>query len=192
MPHKFEAKNKNKLDSDWRRENLPPLPVLEQLGLNPADIFADIGCGIGYFTIPAAQFAASSSKVYALDTSAEMLAETQSRAAAAGVGNLVTVLTDEYDLKLPDETATFALLVQVLHEIDDKPLFIKEIKRLLTCGGKIAIVEWVKRPTEKGPPVDDRIGEVETARLLAEAGFEIVGTAEIAGTFYGLTAVKKA
>ena len=68
MVHKFNPANKKKLDDPWRRENLPPILTLEKLGLIPGDTMADLGCGIGYFTIPAAEIVRESYKVFALDT----------------------------------------------------------------------------------------------------------------------------
>ena len=102
MTHKFEPKNKNKLDNEWRRQNIPPLPTLEKLGLSSTDIVGDIGCGIGYFSISAAEMINSHNKVYALDTSEEMLTEVEKRASVADVSNIVTIKTSEYNLKLPD------------------------------------------------------------------------------------------
>lgn len=70
---------------------------------------------IGYFSIPAAEILTDRNKVFALDTSEEMLAKVGKRALVAGVSNVVTINTEEYDLKLPDDSITFALLVNVLH-----------------------------------------------------------------------------
>lgn len=191
MPHKFEAKDMKKLDTEWRRQNLPPLPTLEKLGLSPADTVADIGCGVGYFTVPAAQFIAGINKVYALDTSAEMLTETLRRANEAGVQNIEAVLTDEYNLKLQDALVTFALMVNVLHEIEDKSKFIREINRILTLNGKIAVIEWHKENADMGPPVEHRIGQEETAALLNSLGFEAGEAMDFAGRFYGVVGVKR-
>lgn len=89
--HKFDSKNRSKLDNEWRRQNLPPSKTLEWLGLKSSDAVADIGCGIGYFSIPAAEMLADRNKVFALDTSEEMLTEVEKRALVAGVSNVVTI-----------------------------------------------------------------------------------------------------
>ena len=60
--HKFNPLNKTKLDNEWRREILPPVKVLESLMLENNDIVADIGYGIGYFTIPVNQAINSNEK----------------------------------------------------------------------------------------------------------------------------------
>ena len=53
MTHKFDITQKSKLDNPKRRELLPVKQVLEEIELKADEIFADIGCGIGYFSIPA-------------------------------------------------------------------------------------------------------------------------------------------
>ncbi len=190
MTHKFEPKNKNKLDNEWRRQTLPPFTVLEKLGLTPSDIFADIGCGIGYFSIPAAEIMNENNKVFALDTSEEMLAEVEKRARGANLSNIVTIKTDEYNLKLPNQSVTFALLVNVLHEIEDKNKFIEEIKRILKVGGKLAIIEWEKISTEIGPPLNHRIGREEAEALIINYDFKTISSMKFSEEFYG-TVFKK-
>jgi len=190
MTHKFDPININRLDNEWRRQNIPPLPTLEKLGLSSTDIVSDIGCGIGYFSIPAAGMLDSENKVYALDTSDQMLEEVKKRMSAANISNIVTIKTSEYDLKLPDESVTFALMVNVLHEIEDKAQFITEIRRILKPEGKIAIIEWEKENMEIGPPKEDRIGKDETAALLRSFDMILSGSIQITSVLYGLVAVK--
>lgn len=85
---------------------------------------------------------------------------------------------------------TFALLVNVLHEIEDKMKFIREIDRILKPEGKIAIIEWEREKMEMGPPVDHRIGKEEVFSILNDLGFEISNPIKFAGMFYGLIAIK--
>lgn len=188
--HKFNLVNKSKLDNEWRREVLPPTKVLESLGLEQNDTVADMGCGIGYFTIPAAELTVQN-KVYALDISEEMLAEAERMARISDVKNIVTVQTEEYDFKLPDAGVSFGLLVNVIHEVDNKERLLAEASRILKIGGKLAIVEWDKTQTEFGPPIEHRISREEVKRLLNNACFEIIREQDFNGIFYGITALKK-
>ena len=190
MAHKFDPKNKQKLDNEWRRKNLPPAEVLQQMGLDSKDIVADIGCGLGYFTLSAASIN-SPNTVYALDTSDELLQELNDRVFAAGLNNISVVKTNEYDFKLPNESVNFALLILVLHEIDDKMIFMKEIKRILKPKGKIAIIEWQMGKLEMGPPDDHRISKEEIMLLLKDIDCEVVLEKEFADFFGGIVAQKK-
>lgn len=188
MLHKFDPSNKNKLDNEWRRLNLPPYETLQELGLAKTDIVADIGCGIGYFTIPIAEI--TEGKVYALDTSDEMLAEVERRAKLSEIKNSIPLKTDEYDLKLNDEMVSFSLLVNVLHEIEDKERFINEIKRITKPSGKLAIIEWEKKEAEKGPSTDHRIDKEEVKTLFKHLGFEVLKETAFADCFYGIVGGK--
>jgi ubiquinone/menaquinone biosynthesis C-methylase UbiE len=190
MTHKFDPINKTKLDNEWRRQNLPPTQTLEKLGLMPSDIVADIGCGIGYFSVPAAEMLTNRNKVFALDTSDEMLAEVEKRALIAGVSNVVAINTEEYDLKLPDDSITVALLVNVLHEIEDKQRFIREVNRVLKPEGRILIIEWKKEIMEMGPKITHRIGSEEVVELFNSDGFSLCKEMQFAGVFYGLVFLK--
>ncbi len=191
MAHKFNPANKAKLDGQWRRQNLPPTPTLERLGLGSEDTVADLGCGIGYFAIPAAEIVKAQNKVFALDTSEEMLAEVEKNASLAGVANVVLVKTEEYILMLPDEAVSFALIVNVLHEIENKERFLQEAHRILKSAGRIAVVDWEKKKTEVGPPIDHRISSEEVKDMLEITGYKLIREMQLTDVFYGLVAVKQ-
>lgn len=191
MAHKFKPINKQKLDNEWRRENLPPKSVLEELGLIPDDIVADIGCGIGYFTLPAARIVGPNNKVYALDTSEEMLEEVKRRTEEAGLSNINMFKTNEYDIKIASESVSFVIVVNVLHEIDDKLLFMKEIKRVLKYSGRVALIEWDKKPMSMGPSIDHRLSKEEAEQIFNTVGFSVKKNLYFSDSFYGMVAVKQ-
>lgn len=64
MAEKFNVAQRHKLDNPRRREILPPEETLSSFGLPPGAIMADIGCGIGYFTFPAARLLGPEGKVF--------------------------------------------------------------------------------------------------------------------------------
>src|SRR5262245_63793152 len=55
MPTKFDTRKKDLLLSDERHERLKPAELLRSLGLRAGQTLADIGCGPGFFTVPAAR-----------------------------------------------------------------------------------------------------------------------------------------
>lgn len=190
LTHKFEIKNKHKLDNEKRRKDMPPYSTLEMLGFKGKSDMADIGCGIGYFSIPAAEIAGASHKVYALDVSAEMLEEVEKRMLEACLPNIRNINVDEYDLKLDDESVGFAFMCNVLHEIEDKKRYICEIRRILKTQGKLAIIEWEKTVTESGPPFEHRISYEEVSEILSNNGFNNIEKYKIGQACYGITAIK--
>lgn len=190
MAHKFNVKEMYRLDSPERRKLLPPDETLYNAGLSKNDIFVDIGCGIGYFSIPASKIVGSKGKVYSLDTSIEMLEELKKRIIENKIENIVPILTKDYDFKFDSEIGTFALMSNVLHEVDDKLLFLKETNRILKTEGKLCIIEWQKKDTEKGPPIKDRLSDLEVKKLLDQTYFNLLETYSIAEDFNVYTSKK--
>lgn len=190
MAHKFDKSNKNKLDNPLRRQILPAFEILKRLQLDEGDTFADIGCGIGYFTLPAAGIVGPKGVVYALDIELEMLEEVDKRAVENSVSNIRTIVTNEYDFKVPDTSVAFAFACAVLHEVDDKLKFINEAKRILKENGRVAIVEWIKRDSEIGPPLGHRLDMGDVEKMIKECGFQDIAHDEFNEHFYIITARK--
>jgi ubiquinone/menaquinone biosynthesis C-methylase UbiE len=177
--------NIQKLDSPWRRNALPPKETLLLLGLTADLDFADIGCGIGYFTIPAAAIIQPEHQIYAIDPAADMIAEARKRAREAGVDNIEFVQSDPQDFKIPVESVDFALLATVFHEISEKELFVQQTWDILRPGGKLALIEWNNQILEMGPPENHRISKEETDRFMLEAGFAIIKALEVGEMYFG-------
>jgi len=190
MTHKFDAKNKHKLDNEKRRELLPPDETLIKLGLHEGDVMADIGCGIGYFTIPASKIAGDSGNIFALDISPEMLQDVGIKIKNNNISNIEIILTEENDLKLEDNKITFAFISTVLHEAHEKENFLNEIKRIISPKGRIAIVEWQKINSDFGPPIDHRLDKMDLIKVLDTVGFSNISTIDIGENFYGIIAEK--
>lgn len=72
---RFNPENMSRLDNPERRKKFPPEKLLELLQIDKKDNILDLGAGIGYFTIPAAQMTDGS--VFALDIEPKMLEEIQ-------------------------------------------------------------------------------------------------------------------
>lgn len=190
MAHKFDAKNKRKLDTAERRRILPPYETLVKLGLAKGDRIADIGCGIGYFTIPAAEIVETEGQVFAIDISVEMLAEVEKAITEKGILNVKTIKTDEETLKLMDEIVTFAVMCNVLHEVDDPAKTLSEVSRILSNNGRIAVIEWQKVESPIGPPISHRLDKEYVQKLLQNAGFRNIEGMDIGDQFYAVSGQK--
>lgn len=191
MAHKFDPKNKEKLNSKERRENLPPEIILRKAGLKSDHHLIDIGCGVGYFSIPAAKIVKSNGKVYALDTSEEMTEFLTAELRTLGIENVEVLNSREYGFPLEEDTGDMLLMSMVLHEVEDKKRFLQEARRTLKPSGRILIIEWDKKETEQGPPLKHRLDTQETKNYLHQAGFnnpEIIEIQELSNTFYMVTA----
>lgn len=187
MAHKFDVNNKQRLDNPRRREMLPIDKMLNTIGLKFGEKVADIGCGIGYFSLPIAGAIGSEGTVFALDVEAEMIEDLDKKIKENNIDNIQTVITEEYNLQLDDAAVSYAFICTVLHEIEDRIKFMNETKRILNLGGKVTIVEWIKKESEWGPPINHRIAGDEVMQELTDCGFKDISYKEINELFYVVT-----
>ena len=187
----WSAERAGRLDNPERRAVLPPEQTLLKLGLKSGMVFADIGCGVGYFTLPAAKIIGPDAKAYAADVSAEMLDILLGKAADLRILNIEAVLSDEYDFKLESGAADFALCSNVLHEIEDEQAFVREIARILAPGGTMAVIEWKMLEGEKGPTLAERIPPDALAGMLGRAGLKDFQEMDINADLYAMVAKKE-
>lgn len=76
--HKFNIKSLEKLDNQERRKMMPPKETLMKFNIQDDGTFLDVGCGIGYFTIPAAELL-KNNKAIGIDIRQEMLEAAEKR-----------------------------------------------------------------------------------------------------------------
>ena len=191
MPHKFKPKHAWKLDNPERRRAMPPRDTLIKMGLRENDIFVDIGCGIGYFTIPAIDIVGQGGKVYGLDTSREMLDALKSRVGPRIPLTLNLINTDEYNFGLEAHCATFAFMSNVLHEVDDPGRFVDSIRDILLPGGRFGLIDWVKEKCDFGPPEEHRLEQAFVEQLVIDRGFDIDETLSLGEDFFSFVAVAR-
>ena len=102
---------------------------------------ADIGCGMGYFTLGLARLAGPEGKVIAVDLQERMLAALESRARRAGLAERIVLHRCRPDSLGVDGPADFVLAFWMAHEVPDKPRFFREIFTLLKAEGRLLLVE---------------------------------------------------
>jgi ubiquinone/menaquinone biosynthesis C-methylase UbiE len=89
-------------------------------------------------------------------------------------------------LPLPDKICDMVCLITVLHEIKEKELMINEIKRILKRDGRLLVVDFHKKETPMGPPVNCRISIEGLCSLLKRKGLKIADKIIEGDNFYGL------
>jgi ubiquinone/menaquinone biosynthesis C-methylase UbiE len=166
MPQKFDIRLRQELLSEEREASLQPSALLRRLGLSSGDTLADIGCGPGFFTIPAAEIVGESGVVLAADIQGEMLSAVRSRAAEHGLTNIHVVKSSDKGIPIPDGSCDVVLMAFVLDEVEQRSSFLHRAARLLKPRGRLAVLEWEKEQEVAGPPLVDRISPEE---LLADA-----------------------
>lgn len=188
MAHKFDPAKLTKLDNPARREILPPEKIVTMLAVKPGEIVADLGCGIGYLTMPLAHQVAPEGIVYGIDLSEEMLTEADHRVTAAGLVNIKLIQATETKIPLPDEASDLALLCNVYHELEDRTGYLIEISRVLKSAGRVVIIDWIRKETPIGPPLAERLMAEEVQEELRQAGYNIGRVEQIGPANYFIEA----
>jgi ubiquinone/menaquinone biosynthesis C-methylase UbiE len=121
------------------REGLrEPKENLLQVGLVAGQVVLDYGCGVGSYTIPAAQIVGKEGVAYALDKHPLAIDMVEKRATREGLANVRTIYSDRAT-GLPDQSVDVVLLYDVLHAIPDKQSLLQELGRVLKPGGILSV-----------------------------------------------------
>jgi ubiquinone/menaquinone biosynthesis C-methylase UbiE len=170
MPQRFDIRKRQRLLSEEREAALQPEKLLRDLGLSEGMTFADIGCGPGFFTIPAAKIVGEHGHALAADIQGEMLSTVRSRALEHGLSNVRIVKTNDREIPIAPGSCDYVLLAFTLHEIEHRASFLHRAARTLKPGGRMIIIEWDKAQGPIGPPLEDRITPEELAADAQAAG----------------------
>jgi ubiquinone/menaquinone biosynthesis C-methylase UbiE len=191
---RFKPTEAHRLEDPERLLWLPPGEVLTLLALKPGMRVADIGAGTGYFALPIAREIGATGKVFAVDVEPEMLAKLKRKIESSDVhGNIELVEGEASKTPLPDGQLDLLLMANLWHEIDDPEEVLHEARRLLGCGGRLAILDWrpdVNRPP--GPPLEHRIPASAVIGLLKSHGWSLERSSLVGQFSYFLMAVSSA
>ncbi len=173
-----------RLENPVRLAELEPAKTLIKAGLRENMPLCDIGAGSGIFSFPAAKL--TRGEVYALEISDEMIQLLESRAEEHKLPNLKIKKVESESLPLDSSTCDMAVMVTVLHELENQSGMLLEIKRILKEKGKLLVIEFHKRQTPMGPPEDHRISREESEKICCENGFRIIDTFALGDNFYSI------
>ena len=156
---------------EWQR----PAEVLNALALKRGQSACDIGAGPGYFTLRLAEAVGPEGRVYAVDVEPQILTALRRRLGEAGAANVVPILGLPGDPLLPPAVCDVVLIVDTYHHFPDGPAYLRRLARALRPGGRIVNIDYDKRPTPVGPPLDHRLSRPEFITEATAAGLEVIG-----------------
>lgn len=142
-----------------------PERILKGL-VRPGMTVMDIGCGMGYFTLPMAEAVGEDGRVIAVDLQPEMLLGMQSDAEkTGGSGRIVPhpCKQNTLDISVYAEAVDFSILFMMLHEVPDPRRLIRELRVALRKDGRILFAEPVIHVAKRA--------YLESLRLFRQEGF---------------------
>ena len=167
--HRFNPAKLDRLNDVGRLTDLVPDAMWAAFGTPDARSVIEIGAGTGMF---AHEFAdrMEGGTLYAVDSEPVMLDWMREHLGDEGPVEVMVVDADASAVPLPDAVADLVYTVNLHHELDDPTQMIAEARRLLRTGGTLAIVDWKREVTPKGPPMEHRVGVEEIQRQMESAG----------------------
>ena len=159
---RFSAENRHRLLNEERLKLQPAEEIIARMKVNADDIVADLGCGIGYITIPLSK---KVKRVWALDGQVLMLEDLQKRTPAELKDKITPIIGELPSLPFEDSSLDCAVMVNVAHELEDAHKMAAEIMRCLKNEGILTIVDFNKKPSPFGPPLTERIEMNEMIEL---------------------------
>ncbi len=134
----------------------------------------DIGCAMGFFSLPLAEMTGRNGRVICVDIQEKMIRSLEKRAQKAGLSDRIeTRLCENNSLGLDDfkEEIDFALASAVVHEVSDASGFFSEIQKTIKPTGIFLVVEPKGHVSKK---------DFETTVSIAEQnGFEVIDSPQI-------------
>ena len=141
------------------------------LGLKAGQKVVHLGCGAGYYLVPAAKIVGPSGSVTGVDIRSEILAEAESKANRQQVGKIVRTvrgnLEEERGSKQEDASADWVLFANVLHQSDPLKV-LTEAARIVNASGSIVVIDWDTASTPFGPPRQHRLGQLDAQRIATQ------------------------
>jgi SAM-dependent methyltransferase len=163
-----------RLERPERIKELKIDEILSKLQLRPGTVVADLGAGPGVFSLPLAKAVSPGGKVYAVEIDQQFLDHINGKLRDQNVKNVVPVLGKFTDPNLPAKDVDVAFFHDVLHHVEDRATYLKNLAPYVKPSGRVAVVEL---DPETGSHRDDpklRLTKEQVAAWMADAGFKPV------------------
>lgn len=112
----------------------------------------DIGCAMGFFSLPLAEMVGSNGRVICVDVQAKMITSLAKRARKAGLSDRIETRVCPVDsLGLEDLSGEidFALASAVIHEVSDVADFFEQTYKVIKPAGRLLVAEPRGHVSEK-------------------------------------------
>lgn len=157
------------LDSPNRVSSMRVTEMVQALRIRPGQTVADVGAGSGTVSGPLALATGPTGVMFAVDIDKGLLSHIAQRAADQKINNIKTVLGEFTDPKLP-EPVDLAFINDVLHHIEDRATYLKNLARYLKPGGRVAIVDFTPEASPHKNQPELVVSEAQTEAWLKDAG----------------------
>jgi ubiquinone/menaquinone biosynthesis C-methylase UbiE len=112
-----------------------PYRLLNTAGLNKGQQVLEVGCGPGFFTIPASRIVGEEGHVYAVDINPLAVARVKEKIKKEAIQNVTAICVNASNTGLPDKSIDLAFLFGLRYIAGGLKSLIFELHRVLRQGG---------------------------------------------------------
>ena len=156
--------------------------LLKMAGVEEGHKVADVGCHEGYLSIHLAKRVLGNGRVYAVDVRQDRLEKLRINANKRNLKNIVTILGDYDDPKLPERELDLVFIIDTYHEMESYNKILGHVKKSLKPGGKLMVLEklkdWVRNKSRKEQVASHSLGPEYVRKELKDAGFTLISEIE--------------
>ena len=184
-------------DRDWWEALWPhPDRTLTRLGLKPHMSILDLGCGYGYFTIPAARIVAPA-PVVGIDIDSPILAQAQQ--ASQDQRNCLWLNLNLLQISQSIQNKfDYIMMHSTFHGLMHPLELVQDVQNLLKPGGLFSVVNWLPIPKEetlwlgkqRGPKTELRMSPEQLLNMIrdaAEGPLQATQPVKLSPFHYGMT-----
>ena len=183
-------KRRFRADDPERKIWQDPEKIFSAIGLSSGMVFIDIGCGEGYFSLPAARRVGSGGKVLAADINPDAVAALREYAATGGLDNLTVEVKAAEETVFCEGCADIVFFGIDLHDFADPQKVLMNAEKMLKPSGRLIDLDWKDEPMDFGPPPEKRFSMQKARGMIEGAGFRILSVRDAGPYRYLISAVR--
>lgn len=155
-----------------RVESEKPEELLDILGIRKGDVVADIGAGPGFFSLRAARRVGPTGRVLAVDIQRDMLDGLERMARQSGFDNIVPILGDVDDPKLPENSVDVVLIISAYHEFSHPESMMRHILGAMKRDARMLMVEYKAEDPDSRVAPAHKMNGLDILREMSAFGFK--------------------
>jgi SAM-dependent methyltransferase len=152
--------------------------ALDLIGIQPGSAVAEVGAGVGYVVLKMSKRVGTTGRVFANDIQQPMLSRLKETTTRLGIRNVVLVLGDVDDPKLPADRMDLVILVDVYHEFSQPQKMLRGIRSSLKSDGRLVLLEYRKEDPAVPILPEHKMSVAEVKAEVEPEGFRLAETIE--------------
>ena len=127
-----------------REKSQKPRELIAAIGVGEGEVIADIGSGVGFMLPYFLEVIGLGGKIYAEDIQQDFLDKVEEKKRKNNWENVVTILGDQKDAKLPAGEMDLAFILDAYHHFSYPVETMRNIRRCLKPDGRLVMIDFYR------------------------------------------------